>query len=218
MTTLSTTMEYFDKLLGEQLLEVEGGGSGGETWNTVFEGNVTTTDQDGFFSGEISGLTSLTADTIKVTFNGTEYELPRNQDGYGAIGEQGPDFSEYPLFIVTAETPYVLYTETAGTYTLKIEEEQTNEDLSPHFTLTLQDDETFSYSDDAPEHPLAEINQAVQEDKYYFVNIVVDGETMLANAYYANSGNTPYNAKYVILKGMFVETNGVTGKYTITSM
>lgn len=102
-------------------VNVEGGGS---SWQTVFEGSVTTTDQGGDFSGEISGLTSLTADTIKVTFNGVEYELPKTQNGYGAETKLGIDFSEYPLYIEATSTPYMLYTESAGTYTLKIEEPQ----------------------------------------------------------------------------------------------
>lgn len=103
---------------------------GGGSWQTVFEGSVTTEEESGSVSGNIEGLTTLSGNSIKVTFNGTEYELPRNQYGYGAIGEQGPDFSENPLFISTENTPYVLFTETAGTYNLKVEMSENANDFS----------------------------------------------------------------------------------------
>lgn len=101
---------------------VEGGGG---SWQTVFEGSVTTESESTFASGDIVGLSSLDGDSVKVTFNGVEYTLPKHELGYGEMGEGNtPDFSNYPLFIETSDTPYMLYTETAGTYTLKIEEPQ----------------------------------------------------------------------------------------------
>ena len=120
---LPTTMEYFDKLLGEQLLEGEGGG--GSSWQTVFEGSVTTVE---FEDALLEGLTSLTADTIRVTLNGTTYTCEKQADGsYGATYDESTqefDFSEYPFNIGEGKDGYMLATETAGTYTLKIEEEQ----------------------------------------------------------------------------------------------
>ena len=124
---LPTTMKYFDTLLGEQLLEGEGGGGG--SWQTVFEGSVTTVAEDNVFSGEIEGLGSLTANTIKVTLNGVEYTCERDQDGYyGApfnFETEQYDWSEFPFVINTSEPGETwLVTQTAGTYTLKIEEQQ----------------------------------------------------------------------------------------------
>lgn len=108
-------------------VNVEGGG---ETWNTVFEGNVTTVADDPAPIGTIENL-SLNADTIKVTFNGTEYECNKNADGsYGAPIDESTeefDWSTYPfaLGVLNVDNPRVdLYTQTAGTYTLKIEEPQ----------------------------------------------------------------------------------------------
>jgi hypothetical protein len=96
---------------------------GGSSWQTVFEGSVTTVDRDGFADGLIGDFV-LTANSIKVTFNGTEYTCERNEDDtYGAenIIPTGYDFSEYP-FCITYDG--VLITPNAGTYTLKIEEPQ----------------------------------------------------------------------------------------------
>ena len=99
---------------------VSGISSGGETWNTVFEGNVTAEAQQiGEPTGTIEGLTEITADTIKVTFNGTEYTCEKVDDGYG-----DSTFTEYPFFIDSWQGSVLLHTQTAGTYTLKIEEPQ----------------------------------------------------------------------------------------------
>ena len=108
---------------------------GGGSWQTVFEGSVTTSDsEDELAEGTINYSEQITADTIKVTFNGTEYECPKITTpfggyAYGGIGEQGYDFSEYPFVIMSGEgTEQIivntLITETAGTYSLKIEEPQ----------------------------------------------------------------------------------------------
>ena len=108
------TKWYFDPT-------IEGGGGG--SWQTVFEGSVETVDDDGDIFGIIENLT-LTGDSIKATLNGTEYILPKTEHGYGAENESGIDFNTYPLFIAIGEDFCNLWTPSAGTYTLKIEEEQ----------------------------------------------------------------------------------------------
>lgn len=117
---------FREKLIEGVTSKSEGGGS---SWQTVFEGSVTTTAEDNVFSGKIEGLGSLTANTIKVTFNGVEYTCERDQDGYyGApfnFETEQYDWSKFPFVINTSEPGETwLVTETAGTYTLKIEEEQ----------------------------------------------------------------------------------------------
>ena len=108
---------------------------GGGSWQTVFEGSVTTSDsQEEVAEGTINYSEQITTDTIKVTFTGTEYEcskitMPFGGYAYGGIGEQGYDFSEYPFVIMSGEGTEqtivnTFITQTAGTYTLKIEEEQ----------------------------------------------------------------------------------------------
>lgn len=102
---------------------VASGGGGGGSWQTVFEGSVTTTSAPMGALSPIENLEVLDANTIKVTFNGTEYTCEKNQDGsYGA--ENNSDFSEYPFRITNISGTMTLITESAGTYTLKIEEQQ----------------------------------------------------------------------------------------------
>lgn len=107
--------------------------SGGTKYVTLFDGEVTTAeggDAPAPVSAPIVELVGLEADTIKVTFNGTEYTCGRTDDlSYGApfIDSSTPtfDFSEYP-FSIAYNNGYVLLTPDAGTYTLKIEEPQSS--------------------------------------------------------------------------------------------
>lgn len=99
-------------------------GGGGETWNTVFEGDVTTeVVQEGRADGMLD--TIISANTIKVTFNGTEYTCEKDEEGYyGASYDRETstyDWSVYPFGIIDGDT---FITQTANTYTLKIEEPQ----------------------------------------------------------------------------------------------
>ena len=123
-------------------------GGGGETWNTVFEGSVTTHDDDGEIFGIIENLT-LNGNSIRVTFNGAVYELPKTEHGYGAENDSGIDFSTYPLFIATGGglDSCTLWTQTAGTYSLKIEEPQSggsSDFRTAQVTVVVDNPETFT--------------------------------------------------------------------------
>lgn len=121
------------------------GGSGGdtgyectETRTTLTEESVTTVAQGPFNRGELSYSQIIDAETIFVTFNGTEYECARIDNGtgdyaYGGIGQQGFDFSVYPFAIAQMGGSVDLITETAGTYTIKIESYVTTVEVTPCF-------------------------------------------------------------------------------------
>lgn len=123
--TIIENGEYNVKDYAVASVNVSGGG--GETWNTVFEGSVTTEASGDEVRAIIRGY-DLSADTIKVTFNGTEYTCEYNSaTGYGAGYDdttQETDWSEYPFNIFPRGGALIIETETAGTYTLKIEEPQ----------------------------------------------------------------------------------------------
>lgn len=112
-------------LFREKLIEgVTNYSGGGETWNTVFEGNVTTETGDQGEFAILDGISSLSADTIKVTLNGTEYTLnaytpegaPEGVNAYGDLNEG---------FLITSFNGQVIFRTTEqGTYSLKIEEPQ----------------------------------------------------------------------------------------------
>lgn len=133
-------------------VNVEGGG---ETWETVFEGSVTTTENTDYAQGEIDA--NITADTIKVTFNETEYTCEKKADGpFTIYGDMS--YTEYPFAIVLGMGTWYLSTPEAGTYTLKIEEPQSDgeSDFSTA-EVTIIDEEGFGvyapFVLDASEYP-----------------------------------------------------------------
>lgn len=96
------------------------------TSTVLTEETVTTSNQDGKNVGYFTYNDQIDADVIYVTFNGTRYECPviDNPSGskyYGGAGEQGPVFTEFPFVVASAVDLNELYTETPGTYTVKIE-------------------------------------------------------------------------------------------------
>lgn len=107
--------------------EIDLGYSCTETTTLLTDESVTTVQGDFGNIASLSYSTPIDADTIKVTFDGTEYVCNKivgeRSYGYGGMGERGPDFSEYPFAII----PYFdegfnrIFTETAGTYQVKIE-------------------------------------------------------------------------------------------------
>ena len=100
-----------------------------ETSTTLTEESVTTSASGPFINGQLSYSSLIDADTIIVTFNGTEYEASKIESGgayvYGGFTPSGPDFSEYPFAIMSVSSGGItrnsLYTENAGTYSIKIE-------------------------------------------------------------------------------------------------
>lgn len=110
-------------------VNVEGGSV---TWATVFDGDVTTAFAPGGSVGTISDNMPIEQNTIKVTFNGVNYECQKVYFGadenyfFGGVTQEGiPNFSDYPFCIrIKPNNRAELLTETAGTYSLKIEEPQ----------------------------------------------------------------------------------------------
>lgn len=119
--TENGTYETKGEMYNKVTVNVEGGGS---SWQTVFEGSVTTVEAGGYNEGTFRA--NITANTIKVTFNGTEYTCEKLEDNsFGAPYDNGTrayDWSEYP-FSIYPSGDSSLTTQTAGTYTLKIEEQ-----------------------------------------------------------------------------------------------
>lgn len=89
----------------------------------LFSETVTTADQDGIIMGMLAYGSQIDAPTLTVTFDGTDYTCDATDvDGsyaYGGIGEEGPDFTDYPFAIlsdVSVGGANFTYTETAGAH------------------------------------------------------------------------------------------------------
>lgn len=111
-----------------------GGGSDDQKWHETtttqfFSETVTTSTGEFGNEAELAYSSLIDADTLIVTFNGTEYVCPRiNLNGmiaYGGIGADGPDFSEYPFAIARIEDKNMVFVENPGTYTVSASAENT---------------------------------------------------------------------------------------------
>ena len=103
-------------------------GSGGdcgysctESQETVFEGSLTTASMGQMYGVTFTPTEPIEGDSITVTFNGTEYELPKVTvpfgDGYGDFdASSNPVFTNYPCAIAISNGQYYFLTPSAGTY------------------------------------------------------------------------------------------------------
>ena len=90
----------------------------------LFNEAVTTRLRNGAIMGSIDYYELIDFPEIIVTFEGTDYTCPRvNGDDahfYGGFSGTEPDFSTYPFFISCSEDINMLFTESAGTYTVAV--------------------------------------------------------------------------------------------------
>ena len=114
-----------DVITAEKLNKIEEGikdapGYGYEEGVIFFEGELTTTGD--YLNINFDPIRPITGDSIIVTLNGTEYELSQNEHGYGEETGSGPDFTNCPCYVATAEKigSNLFYTSELGTYTVKI--------------------------------------------------------------------------------------------------
>lgn len=111
-----------DTITAERLNRMDRGWSVGST--QLFSETVTTAGQDGMYSAALTYSQLINADTITVTFDGTEYTCPRidafDQYFYGGFSEQGPVFTEYPFTISSFNISNTVYTETASEHTVSV--------------------------------------------------------------------------------------------------
>ena len=103
----------------------------GDSRTMLFEETVTTHDDDGENVAFLSYASQITADTIYVTFDGTEYTCPNDGDGATNVYGELRVFDDYPFGIQsTAGERNVIITQTAGTHTVKVEVEESSGDIS----------------------------------------------------------------------------------------
>ena len=188
---------------------------GGSSWQTVFEGSVTTVKDGGFNVAPID--TNISANTIKVSINNVVYTCEKLEDNsYGALFNEGADtydWSEYPFNIYYTGETWTIATETAGTYTLKIEEPQSggSSDFSTaQVTVTnnASDDTTLVGAVNISNDMLSQ-DVVVDKDATITVSAVLyknEAHWMVSNYGVAVTGNattttTPFGATGIIITG-----------------
>lgn len=95
---------------------------------TCFNGNLVAEAIGSLYGAVFTPSSPIDGDTIIVTLNGTEYELPKSEYGYGEGNSSGPIFTTYPCFVFASESAY-FYVPSAGTYAVKIEKAETGEHI-----------------------------------------------------------------------------------------
>lgn len=175
------TADLLNNLEGgvEEALECCGSGAGygcNEEFTLLTGETVTTVESDVYSYAQLAYSSLIDADTLKVTFNGAEYICPRNDiDGdYGAPYDPDTptyDWSEYPFNIVSYTEDGVaisyLTTETAGTYTIKIEALSTTAEVSECFQRAVEKvsgPSVVIYVDDSQEVTASVFVEAIDVD------------------------------------------------------
>lgn len=123
-----------DTITAEKMNKMDNGWSVESGTQTIYNESVTTEDDQGENVAYLDigvGGAIITAETIVVTFDGTEYTCDKNGDTYGGTGY---DFSVYPFMLYDDGT---LYTESAGTYTVKIEIVELSVETSSSFESAI---------------------------------------------------------------------------------
>lgn len=117
-----------DVITAEKLNRCDNGWS--FSTSQLFSETVTTEDDGGVSYGELAYTSFIDADTIVVTFDGTEYTCSKDSpiplgSSYGAPEtDDGYDFSTYPFHISSTNFPMgvsnEIATDTAGEYTVSV--------------------------------------------------------------------------------------------------
>lgn len=129
-----------DTITAEKMNKMDNGW--GVSSTQLFSETVTTVVGEGESnaSAEFAYSQQITADTITVSFNGTDYHCNRI-DGpmgftyYGGYNFPSADWSEYPFYLESVPIMggrNALHTETAGTYTVAVNTENT--EVSDNFS------------------------------------------------------------------------------------
>lgn len=120
-----------DTITAEKLNRCDNGWSVTSGTTTLCDETVTTQDDDGDNVAYLSTSETITAETIDVTFAGTKYTCAKSGEVYGGAGF---DFSVYPFMLYDDGT---IYTETAGTYTVKVEAVESAVEMSAQFAAAV---------------------------------------------------------------------------------
>lgn len=123
MTYTPINWQTGDTITAEKMNKMDNGW--GVESTQLFSETVTTTDQGGMISAQLTYSTWIEQPTLTITFSGTDYVMPMIDNGewhiYGEVGAQGPSFANYPFCLVSVSGEgNTLYTETAGTYTVAV--------------------------------------------------------------------------------------------------
>lgn len=121
-----------DTITADKLNRCDNGWSATSGTTTLCDETITAVDDGGMYCAQLS-VTSITAASITVTYDGTPYQCA--QDGDGGYGtDVNFTFSDYPFRI---EGDGFTITETVGSHTVKIEAVESSVDTSAAFDAAV---------------------------------------------------------------------------------
>lgn len=108
-----------DTITAEKMNKMDNGWGVANT--QLLSGSITMTEDSGYYYAELSYSDFIDADSLTVTFDGTEYVCPKTiESDFSSYGASG-DYSVYP-FGISSSTEYGNYinTQTGGTHSVTI--------------------------------------------------------------------------------------------------
>lgn len=137
-----------DTITAEKLNKMDNGWAVESSSQTYANESVTTSDSGNRNAGTLTYGSLITANTLKVTIDGIEYECQATESNgaylYGGVTPSFEyDFTDYPFAIISSPPPpfrpdgnaqNTLVTQTAGTYQVKVEGVDTSLEVSDSFS------------------------------------------------------------------------------------
>lgn len=199
-----------DTITAEKLNRCDNGWSAESSSTTICEESVTTATGDmGIPEAVLSYSSEITADTLIITLNGTDYNCPKIDFNetyfYGGFDadDGAPDFSTYPFFFWADSK--TLYTETEGSYSVAIGVPSTAIEASDNFKEAVLATSTLHITDTSGtlDKTFAEIRDAflagkncliLRNNKYYLVYTVdvANLQINISASYYDSSSEDAY--------------------------
>lgn len=139
-----------DTITAEKLNRCDNGWGVESSSQQLFTETVTTAvdpdyPEDGAW-GAFSYSTLITADTLTVTFDGTDYVCPRidvgNNSAYGGYSNGAPDFTDFPFAIFSSDMGSIgtdITTASAGTYAVSAYATSSSIEVSPSFQSAVNE-------------------------------------------------------------------------------
>lgn len=205
-----------DTITAEKLNKCDNGWSVESSSTQLCNESVTTSGSSPAPGATLAYSTPITADSIVVTFNGTNYTVSKTttQMGniYGEIGNGGPSFTNYPFCITSGSGTNGVYTESAGTYSVVISVSTETVETSANFQtavnsliptetfIAISNQTTWQAIYDAMTANKAVFIKDTATDSvaFYMVSVVfINNETYQVSALYASGGSVEvryYNA------------------------
>lgn len=161
-----------DTITADKLNRCDNGWAVTNSSTTICDETVITEDDGGMFAGQLT-VSSITAVSITVTYDGTPYQCA--QDGDGGYGtDVNFTFADYPFRI---ESDGFIVTETVGSHTVKVEAVESGVDTSAAFDAAVTAASPL-YRIAIGSTTWQEAHDAMAAGRLAFYVAVVDGDTV----------------------------------------